>query len=204
MSPENPPPETDRRAVRGKARKWMIRIHLWTSSVGLLLLLFFAFTGFLLNHPDGFGLDETGTATREVALDPALRESPSRETVLAFLRKHSVQGTVEDYYGEGAEIHATFCRPGERTSVVIDRERGMAEIETEKGNLGAVLTEIHRGETGTTAVSLLLDVSAILLALISISGLISALLLPARRREVLVILGICALATLGVLVALIN
>ena len=38
--------------------KWAHTIHVYATLFGFTLLLFFAVTGFLLNHEDWFGLDK--------------------------------------------------------------------------------------------------------------------------------------------------
>ncbi len=185
-------------------RKGLIQFHLWLSVAGFLLLLFFAVTGFMLNHKELFGLDETETQTREITLPEALRADPKQDAVVAFLRTSgSVKGTLEDYEKSGTEIFIALRRPGERTDVEIDLEQGRGKIETERGSWLAALSEVHRSESTGSGAPLILDLVALLLILISLTGLTSALMLPARRRTALAGMAVSLAAlTLFLLVSL--
>lgn len=167
-------------------RVWVRTLHLYASLAGLGLLLFFALTGFALNHGDRLGLGKKQVDERagrlEAALDPL-----DEQALLAELRAaHGVQGGLVELRAEGAKVTLRFARPGEDTDVVVERPGGALRITREQGRVLDVLTDLHKGERGGTLGGLLVDATAILLLVISLTGLALWLSLPRRRRAGLV------------------
>jgi hypothetical protein len=124
------------------AVKWARTVHLYLSLVGLGLLLFFAATGFTLNHEDWFLPPvEERTATAPCAVPAAWAAEPEKNelAIVEHLRKEYGRyvvgslSTVEDAAGESAggrkpllevdseSIRGVFKRPGSQVSVVIYR-----------------------------------------------------------------------------------
>lgn len=164
-------------------RVWVRTLHLYASLAGLGLLLFFAATGFALNHGDWFGLGKKQVDERAGQVRAAL-EPLDEQALLAELRAtHGVQGGLVELRAEGAEVSLRFARPGEDTDVVVERATGALRITREQGRTLDLLTDLHKGERGGTLGGLLVDATAVLLLVISLTGLALWLSMPRRRRS---------------------
>ena len=174
--------EVMRIRVKPKLLRYSRLAHIWLSIVMLLVLVFFSITGIFLNHPDWFEAEPQETITRAVfagsPLELESEELPAELT--AFIRQEL---GVEPADGEiEVDIDLLFVeikQPGVSTSVEIDLITGEAEAITTQRGLIATLNELHKGRNAQMLWIWLLDVSAVLVVLFSISGLI--LLIPNRR-----------------------
>lgn len=198
-APTSAQPEPKRKRRRpGAWKRWTRTVHIYASLLGLLLLLFFGLTGFVLNHEEWFALaraSEQDQATLPAELFAAPQPLALVEAVRA---RFGVRGALSVYEPEGHELRLRFERPGEETEVTLDLREGRAELYRQRGGLLAVLTDFHTGKTSGGAGSLLIDAAALLLILISLSGLLLWVTLPKRRAlgalSLLVALGAVAIA----------
>lgn len=134
--------------------KWARTVHLYLSLVGLGLLLFFAVTGFTLNHEDWFlppVEERTATASCIIPAEWAAEPEKNELAIVEHLRREYGRyvvgslSTVEDAQGESVggrkpllevdseSIRGVFKRPGSQVSVVIYRaeyeQKGKTEAE---------------------------------------------------------------------------
>jgi len=173
-------------------------LHIYLSMFGLASVLFFSVTGVTLNHPDwtfgdavsnsqAEGQMETrwlkGGGTRLAAendADPA--PGVARLEVVEFLRaEHGVRGALTDFRADDVECTVTFKGPGYSADAFIDRESGRYTITENYHGLVAVLNDLHKGRDTGTVWSAVIDVSAVALALISLTGLVLLAYLKLRR-----------------------
>jgi hypothetical protein len=75
----------------------------------------------------------------------------------------------------------TFKGPGYAADAFIDRDTGHYTVTQSYHGVIAVLNDLHKGRDSGPAWSILIDASAILLTLISLSGLILLFYLKLRR-----------------------
>ena len=68
-------------------RKWSRTFHIYFSLLGLLMVLFFAVTGFVLNHDSWFGLDVSHVEKIEGAFPAAMLREPDKLAVVEKLRE---------------------------------------------------------------------------------------------------------------------
>lgn len=169
-------------------------LHIYLSMFGLFVLLFFSVTGVTLNHPDWFGGAER-TSDAEGSINPrwlkdssgATTDNPgtdvARLEIVEHLRKaHGVRGALVNFNVEGRECVVTFKGPGYSADAFIDRENATYRLTQTSHGLVAVINDLHKGrDTGPTW-SVVIDLSAILMILASLSGLI--LLFYIKRRRV--------------------
>jgi hypothetical protein len=159
-------------------------VHIYVSMALLLLMLFFAFTGITLNHPDWF-IRQGGEslASEEVLpgfLLPVNSEDPDwREATAHWL---SSQWGVDGHSAEFSEDEVALVHkgPGRYQSITLDLLDGKAYIEQIDYGLIAVLNDLHKGRNSGTLWVWLLDLSSILIILFSLTG--AFLLLPQSRR----------------------
>lgn len=190
MSTEPAPP--NRESETGPKARWLpalIRwLHIYTSLVGLFAILFFSVTGLTLNHPDWtFGqrrVKSEGRGSVDASwVAPALAEDRlDRLRLVEHLRATAgARGLLEDFRVDEAEITLSFQGPASALEFVIERQTGAYRFSVQSEGWVAWLNDLHKGRHTGRGWAWLIDISAILLVFVSLSGL--ALLLYLRRRR---------------------
>jgi hypothetical protein len=176
-------------------KKWARLLHLYISMFGLLTVLFFAVTGFMLNHEEWFGFAEPRLTELEGDLPVALLEEPDQLAIVERLRKDfQATGALDSFDIDEDQLNLVFRSPGRRTEALISRSDGHAEVTLETHGFAGRLVELHRGTEAGPGWRLVIDISAILMLVISMTGLILWLLVPRWRPLGLAGLAVCALA----------
>lgn len=176
-------------------------LHIYSSMFGLVAILFFSVTGLTLNHPSWtFGSlekEETQKGTVEKAWLGDAEKEPMKLEIVEHLRKqHGVRGAVDEFTSDETECSITFKGPGYSADVFLDRESGEYEVIQRSAGLMAVMNDLHKGRDSGKAWSLVIDISAVLLIIVSLTGIGLLLYIKRRRRNGL-------LSTLGGLVVLV-
>ena len=95
-----------------------------------------------------------------------------------------------------------FKAPGYAADAFVDRESGRYDVAVASSNIIAVMNELHKGrDSGATWKLVVIDGSAILLALFSISGFGLLFYLKKRRQPGLWTAFIGTLALIGIWIA---
>jgi uncharacterized protein len=175
--------------------------HIYLSMFSLAALLFFSVTGITLNHPDWFfgeaeshtqtqgqlnvrwlNLDVPTTGTGDEA-DADLARQVDRLEVVEHLRNtHGIRGALAEFRTDDRECMVTFKGPGYSADAFIDRSTGRYDLSESSLGLIAVINDLHKGrDTGKTW-SIVIDLSAVLMTLVSLTGLV--LLFYIKRRRI--------------------
>lgn len=163
-------------------RKWTRTLHIYLSMLGLLVLVFFAATGFMLNHEDWFGFAEPHVETKNGVMAPALLETPDKLAIVELLRKdYAATGALDAFEIEDDQISVIFKSPGRRTQATITRPDGQAEVSIETHGFAGRLVELHRGVDAGPAWRRIIDASAILFLIIGLTGLTLWMFVPKWR-----------------------
>lgn len=162
-------------------------LHIYLSMVGLVMVLFFAVTGITLNHPKWFGVGVEGsvkTEVRTLEMDVPLRaeEVDRLELVERLRRDQAMSGSVTSFEADEYECVVVFKRPGMVADVLIDRETNEATITIERSGAVAIINDLHMARHSGPWWSLVVDLSAGLMALSALTGLVLLFGLPKRRR----------------------
>ena len=157
--------------------RWLVKtartVHLYLTLFGLALILFFAVTGFMLNHTEWFLPDDakletlTRRESRPLPLDRLPYHklpTPSEETgeatgeeklaVVEALRKEfDVRGELSSFGfvkddADRQKIKVEFKRAGGETVATIDAETAQTEVATGYQGWAIVMTDLHRGNRG--------------------------------------------------------
>ena len=203
-SAEQSQPVRRRLSVRTAAViRWL---HIYVSMFGLAAVLFFSVTGLTLNHPDWFGELERRVSARGQMAPEWLRPdvpvgSSAAETdesqpvakleIVEYLRRaHGVRGAVAEFRVDDSECTVTFKGPGYAADAFIDRESGRYDLTQTIHGFVAVINDLHKGRDTGKAWSAVIDVSAIGLVIISLTGLVLLFYLKRKRVSgLLVIVG---------------
>jgi len=163
---------------------WTRTLHIYTSTFAFLLVLFFGVTGFMLNHPDWFGVEEVVVDTSQDLFPQELLEGElDRLAIVEELRRsEGITGLLSDFETQDDRLRIAFKRPGRQTDVTIDRRDGALELRVESGGLTQLLTQLHKGEGSGSWGGLLIDITSLSLILLSITGLILWFTLKKRRQ----------------------
>jgi len=255
--------EMPERKKRGRALTALVRwLHIYVSVLGFLALLFFAVTGFTLNHAEWFGRGQEqfrqmqgsiepallggqtagvsgvetefaapavmveeaaappvgmGTPFEEAAAPPAGMGAPFEEAaapaepmgfppeelrfpavdraapvadaggvdklaVVETLRsRHSLKGAVAEFAVDEFQCFVSFRGPGYSADTFIDRATGRYELTEARPGWVALLNDLHTGRAAGPVWPWMIDLSALIMAVASITGL--ALVLMVKRRR---------------------
>ena len=173
-------------------------LHIYLTMFAFLLMTFFAVTGLTLNHEDWIA-GEPRTTRRAIQLPAALLREPDKLGIVEFLRTNGgALGAVSTFDADSASIHVELKGPGRQTDAEIDRKTGQATVVVEGKGLVIRLDDLHRGKDAGGSWSILIDATAVLLLIGSITGILMWFALPRRRR-----LGLAALAVGTIVVAVV-
>jgi hypothetical protein len=160
--------------------RWLLKtartIHVYTTLFGLFLLLFFAITGFMLNHETWFLVKDAnasppvpveGSVPSDWLAKPTLRAHldnpddvpqpegdenlavPDKLPIVELMRdKYRATGSVLDFNEkEAKEVTVIFLGPGHRVEAVIQRKDGAAKITSTSEGFAGLVTDLHKGKS---------------------------------------------------------
>jgi hypothetical protein len=174
-------------------------VHTYISLVTLLIVLFFSITGLTLNHAEwssGSVVEKQVTGSIDVKwLDIT---APDKLNIAEKLRQdHSLRGHVDELRIDDRECTVMFKAPGYAADAFIDVKTGQYQMTiAEEGKL-AVMNDLHKGRHSGKLWSILIDASAILLTIISLSGLGLLFFLKRIRTGGLIVVGVGALVLIA-------
>ena len=171
-----------RKTVSSSSR-WL---HIYLSLFSFVALLFFAVTGVTLNHTDLFSdMQHTNSINDSVNVGYVNGKDTSSVNKLAiveeFRSKHHVKGSLAEFRIDDTQCMVSFKGPGYAADIFLDRESGKYELsETVTGWVG-VMNDLHKGRDSGKTWGLLIDISAILMILVSLTGLVMLFFLKKKR-----------------------
>ena len=146
------------------------------------ILFFFAVTGLTLNHTEWFAGQQKTVQTKGLINKAWLNNPVAKLEVVEFLRKtHGVKGALTDFRVEESQCAVSFKGPGYTADTSIDRQSAAYEITETRMGLVAIINDLHKGRDSGKGWSLMIDVSAVLMCLVSLSGILLILFLQKRR-----------------------
>ncbi len=188
-----------RRSVRTRAGVVIRWLHIYVSMASFGILFFFAVTGLTLNHADWFFADQAATTRTKGAVSAdwvktGVASVAKLEVVEHLRREHGVRGLLGEFRVEDERCSASFRGPGYAAEALVDRATGAYELSVTRMGFVAVINDLHKGRDSGAGWSLLVDLSAILMIVVSVTGLVLILFL---RRHVVNGLLIAAAGTLA-------
>ncbi|MEO7531826.1 MAG: PepSY-associated TM helix domain-containing protein [Sediminibacterium sp.] len=190
MNEQNIPVVKSRGSKKSKKRIAIISrwLHIYLSMVSFAIVLFFSVTGLTLNHPDFFA---GKTITRQDTGRLTLSWVNARDTnlisklkLVEFMRNtYHVKGAVNEFRIDDSQLSISFRGPGYAGDAFVNRQTGTYELSQTSSGFVGFMNDLHKGrDTGNTW-SWVIDVSAILLVIISVSGLILLLFIKKKRMN---------------------
>ena len=156
------------------------------------ILFFFAVTGLTLNHQELFAGQQVTTQYKG-GVDPkwlrAGSDGVAKLEIVEHLRKtHHITGAVSDFRIDDRQCEVSFKGPGYSADAFIDRATGKYDLTENRMGLVAILNDLHKGRDSGKPWGVVIDISAILLTLVSLTGLILIFFLFKRRTSGLLVL----------------
>ncbi len=164
---------------------WARWLHIYLSMFSFAVLLFFAVTGLTLNHADSFPGAQRITHSQG-ALDPqrlkaGVAESDARNGILDQLRRaNGMRSSLSEFRMDDSQCELSFKGPGYVADVQVDRNTGKYNLTETRMGLVAVVNDLHKARDSGRAWSAIVDVSAILMTLVSATGLVLIFFLRKR------------------------
>lgn len=209
-----PTPHANQRARSAKKARarWSRRLrdlHGWLSALAFVLLMFFAATGLLLNHPDWFADRAQALPEQVFHLPP-----PVLAQVQADLQAgRSPANRVLDQLPEPVQTYGLFKSSEQledellirlegvqgHTDLSVDTRSGQVQVQASRAAVLDTLNDLHRGKNVAPAWRWLIDASAVLVLVLSLAGYVLFFGLKKRLPTTLALTG-GSLALIGLLV----
>ena len=179
--------------------QWIRSLHIWLSMVGFGATLLFAVTGFTLNHTEWFERAEptvtNATGTLRHALGPF--DLDQLEVAEELRETHRLRGRVVRFEVGTSRHEVEFRTAGYSAVADIDVDSREYTLTVKRRGVIAILDDLHRGKHCGAWWSTLVDVAAVLLVLMSVTGMWLMLYLTKRLRTGM-ILGFVGGATFAI------
>jgi hypothetical protein len=162
--------------------------------VSFAILLFFAVTGFTLNHQSAF-TSEAPPKRFTGSLDASWMKTPEAhktEIAKAFRSRHGIKADLSDFRVDDDQVQISFKGPGYSADGFADRRSGKYELNENRLGLVAIVNDLHKGRDTGKVWAAIIDLSALLMVLVSLSGLVLIFFLHKRLRSGMIALAIGA------------
>lgn len=175
--------------LRRQSAIWSRWLHLYLSMVSFAVVLFFAVTGLTLNHADWFaGQVKESRFTGTVPMEWLRGAAPNESAIVGKLRtERGIKGAISDFRVDDDQISVSFKGPGYAADAFIDRSKGTYDLTETRNGFVAVMNDLHKGRDAGHGWSVLIDASAVLLTLVSLTGLLLLFFVYKRRTSGLIL-----------------
>lgn len=181
-------------SVSGRRRsvvinRWSRWAHVYLSMIAFVIMLFFGLTGLTLNHPSWTLGGATNHSSYSGTLPSNYKANGTLDllAVSEFVRsKYSVTGHVADYNVTGNNGAINYAGPGYTASLTFAVDSGTYTLNVTEDGAVAVMNDLHKGRDTDTSWKWVIDISALFLVFISLSGLLIQLFQRKRRTRALV------------------
>ncbi len=165
-------------------------LHIYLSMVSFAVVLFFAVTGLTLNHAEalshGEKITELSGALTPKELGPT--DNPDKLAIVEHIRNaHGIHGAVADMREEDDQISFSFRGPGYSADATVNRAAGTYRVVETRAGFIAVINDLHKGRDTGKAWAWVIDVSAVLLTLVSLTGLLLIFFVYKKRTSGLIL-----------------
>jgi len=165
-------PVPRRRPLKLRLHSLLRWLHIYTSMVSLLIVLFFGLTGVTLNHPDWLASESTKQVQGQFTRAWKAGATVDWLVVAEELKTaQGVHGTASDRRVDSSEASITFKSPGYSADCAIDMATGKYDLTIAYQGAIGVLNDLHRGRDAGTAWAWLIDATGGFLAFIALTGL---------------------------------
>jgi hypothetical protein len=153
--------------------KWSRLAHVYLTLFGLVLILGFAITGFMLNHESWFLPTEPWTRQAEGMMPANLLHPVDRLGVVETLRNDfGAAGAVSSFREDDDGLEVELVRPGMRVVASVRLADGQTTVQFETRGWAGILMDLHKGKSAGWAWGWVIDGVCVLLLAVAATGLV--------------------------------
>jgi hypothetical protein len=167
-------------------------LHIYLSMISFAIVFFFAVTGLTLNHAEKFN-DQLKSTQEKGKLDLSWVKTTdtlkiAKLEIVEWLRKqNNIKAALTDFRIDDAQIGVSFKGPGYAADAFINRETGQYDLTKTSAGFVGIINDLHKGRDTGAGWSVFIDVSAVLLTLVSLSGMLLLLFIKRKRISGLIV-----------------
>lgn len=181
--------------VRRLVAHWSRVLHTYLSMASFSILFFFALTGITLNHQDRMNGEPTVSRFSgrfDAALvAPSAGAQVDQSRIVGQLRDaHHIKASLSDFRTDDDMLTVSFKGPGYAADAFVDRKAATYEVTETRMGLVAIINDLHKGRDTGAVWAQVIDLSAVLMMLVSVTGLTLIFFLHKRFALGMWLLGI--------------
>ncbi len=167
-------------------------LHIYLSMISFAVIFFFAVTGLTLNHAEKFN-GQLRTTQEKGKLDSTLvnitdTAKMNKLGIVEFLRqKNRISAAMSDFRIDDSQVSVSFKGPGYEADIFINRENGQYDITQTSAGFVGLINDLHKGRDTGRVWSVVIDVAAILMSLVSLTGMLLLLFIKRKRVAGLIV-----------------
>ncbi|MCB0973343.1 MAG: PepSY-associated TM helix domain-containing protein [Actinobacteria bacterium] len=184
------------RITKTQVHKWLRMIHVYVGMFCMVAIFFFAATGLLLNNPNwSLGASESVKTSEGTVPDGVIAADGTPDYLAAdqFFRSDvGVRGDVTDHGENAGKASITYKSPGYQAYAYFDTSTGDYTVTATSQGMVSTLEDLHTANNTGSQWKLVIDLVAIGLMVIALTGLGIQFFLRKRRRSALTTAGVAA------------
>ncbi|GEM_PF-459144 len=182
-------------------------VHAWLSAFAFLSLIFFAGTGLFLNNSEWFASEPKEVSLQVTVPTQVLEQAKTVENpaplLLEAIRKASPQtlsGAFKSSDLVDGELDMRLVGAKGHTDITVALDTGHAEITVKPESVLDTLKNLHKGKNVGTVWKLVIDISSILILILSFAGYLLFFSLRKRKAISLWLTGLCFVTLVSVFI----
>ena len=181
-----------------QVRHW----HGYLSALAFLALMFFSFTGIVLNHPDWLPQEPDGLRVSAMLPLPALQAAqksadPGAALGLLAAEHLPLRGAYSSGDIDGGEAFLRFAGVRGSSDLIIELSTGAVRGEVRQPDALTMLNDLHRGKSAGAAWRWIIDITGMLLLVLSLLGYILFFTLRFRLKVALALTAVSVAGMVG-------
>jgi hypothetical protein len=185
---------------RGAFYRLCRMLHAYLSAFAFLALIFFSITGLLLDHPEwmqGRGRETDSKLVLPAAIVAKARtmSDPTGYLAVETAKLTPLVGSYRTGEIDAGLASLRFEGVKGSSTVMIDLEAGQADVAVEHATPLTIIGDLHRGKNASVPWRAVIDITAIVVLVLSVIGYVLFFSLRFRLRTSLILTGV-SLATL--------
>ncbi len=166
-------------------------LHIYLSMAAFGILFFFAVTGLTVNHVEWFQSQQRTMTAKGTVDRKWLGDNVQKLEIVERLRRnHAIRAAVSDFRVDDSQCEISFKGPGYEADIFVDRGTGKYDLTETRNGFVAVMNDLHKGRDAGHVWGVLIDISAIVMTLVSVTGMALIFFLPKRRTSGLIALAV--------------
>ncbi|HEY4877171.1 MAG TPA: PepSY-associated TM helix domain-containing protein [Puia sp.] len=167
-------------------------LHIYLSMISFAIVFFFAVTGLTLNHADKFAnqlhsVQEKGKLNLDWVNNTDTLKIAKLEIVEWLRKNNSIKAAMSDFRIDDSQIGVSFKGPGYAADAFINRQTGEYDLTKTSAGFVGIINDLHKGRDTGVGWSVFIDISAILLTLVSLSGMFLLFFIKRKRVSGLIV-----------------